>query len=96
MIAAAVPEVEIEREMVDAGADVIELSGRNAEIGGEVARRFLHGVTKPDGADRAPASGGPAEHRHWVHVLKQDRVGTQFFHVAADVEQGPGSSEARA
>ncbi len=73
--------------MVDAGADVFQLGRRHVEIGGELPRGALHGVTKPDGADPAASGDGPAEHGHRIHVLQQQRVGAQFLHLAAHAEQ---------
>ena len=74
--------------MVDPGDEVVDLLGRDAEVGGQLAR----GVPGPSGTARRCGSllrlgDGPAEHRHRVDVLQQQRVGAELLHVAADVEQ---------
>ena len=44
--------------------------------GCEVACRALDGVTEADAADLRRPGDGPAKHRHRVHVLQQDGVGS--------------------
>jgi hypothetical protein len=51
-------------------------------------------VAEAHGADRRRPRHRPAEHRHRVHVLQQQRVGTDLLHVAADVEEDRNRAEA--
>ena len=47
-IVAVALQPQVEREVVDAGDDVVDLIGRNPEIAREVARRALHRVAETD------------------------------------------------
>ena len=73
--------------MVDARDEVLELRRRQPEIRRQLPRRVLHRVAEPDGADRAGLGDGPAQHRHRVDVVEQQRVRAELLEVAAHVEQ---------
>jgi hypothetical protein len=91
-VAAVVRELEVERQVVDAGAAILERV--DAEVGREVTGGALHRLAEADGADRAGPCDGPAGHRHRVHVLEQHRVGADVLHVAAHVEQQGNRAQA--
>jgi len=91
-VAAAVRELEVEGEVVDPGAAVLEPV--DAQVGREVARRALDRVAQADGADRAGTCRGPAEHRHRVDVLQQHGIRADLLHLAAEVEQDGNRPEA--
>jgi len=80
------PKLEIEGEVVDSGADVVDLLRWDAGVHGEVARRALHGVAQADSANRALSRDGPAGHRHWVHVLQEVCVRAELLHVTAEID----------
>ena len=72
--------------MVDPGADVLELAGGEPEVSFELACGALHRMTEADRGDRAGTRDRPAEHGHRIHVLEEQCLGTEFLHVAAEVE----------
>ncbi len=80
-------EPQVERHVVDARGEVVDLAVGDAEIDGELERRSLHAVTQPDRPDRRRARDRAAVDRHRVRVVQEPHVGAQLFHVGAHVEQ---------
>ena len=80
-------EPQVEGEVVDPGAEVVDLVGWDADVDGDVAHGRLHRVAQADALDRGSPVDRPAADRHWIHVLEQPGIRAELLHVAAEREQ---------
>ena len=88
-------EFEIERHVVNARAQVVDLVDRHTDIFGEDFGCPLHAVTQANSFDFAGFVDRPGIHRHRVDVLQESHIRADSFHVFADVEKdGDGAQSA--
>ena len=82
----AVPRILVKPCLViDAGNLPIDFFERHIEALGPLMGKVLHRVAEPDELDaRGQPVHAPAEHRHRVGVVEQDRVRAQFHDVLRD------------
>src|SRR5215468_9723641 len=79
--------MQVERHMVDAGGNVIDLLQWNSNVVSQVAGRVLDAMAQTDGFDPGRACQSPAIHGHWIHVIQMHYTRTSALHLVAHFEQ---------
>lgn len=95
-ILALVLKLQIESDMVDPGAEIVDLLGRDAQITAQLVGGSLDAMAKPHVADRGGRVHRPTQHGHRVGVVEHQGVGAIDLHVGADIKEhrnGPESPE---
>ena len=76
-------KAQVEGHVVDAGAQVVDVTDGHADVARQGFGRALHAVAQAHGLDGAGARDGPAVHGHGVHVLEEGHIRADLFHIAA-------------
>ena len=79
-------QLQKERLMIDAGAEVVQLLVRNAQPAGQHLGGTLDAVAETGDVHLRLGLHGAAEHGHGIGVVKEHRVRTVFFDIAADIQ----------
>jgi len=87
-------EAQVEGHVVDAGADVVDLLQRHADVAGELLGGSLDAVAQPDRLDRRGAVDRPAQDGHRVDVVQVKDVRAQLLHVAAHFQEDRDGAQA--
>ena len=86
-VLAPVAQLQEPRHVVDARRDEINLLFRCAGITADEVHRRLDAVAQPDKLQTGNTPQRPATHGHGIRVIEENRVGTEFLHVARDFQQ---------
>ncbi len=85
-VLAVVLALEEPRHVVDAGDPVVQFLPRDIDVFGDRLGGVGHAMTESDRLDLGRLRHRPADDRHRVGVVQQERVRTYVLHVAGDLE----------